>query len=426
VFDATFNQNRSDILGNRIPVYFGNRTIPELVKYCQAQGFDKFLLVADQNTYLAFGKTVEEALKSQGYDVILARLEGDELIADEYYLTQVFLKADRQERIFLAVGSGTLTDITRFTSHRTKTSFISIPTAPSVDGFISLGAPLVVDGLKRTYLCHAPVALFADLPTLCSAPRALIASGFGDLVGKLLSANDWKLGHLLWDEAYDEGIYQHFITAAMNCVPQAEEIGHATEAGVRLLIEGLIESGFGMLDFGNSNPASGAEHHISHFWEMKLLHEHRPAIFHGLKVGVASVVTAGWYDSLRALKKDEVASRLARVDNLRPGEMVENIHKMYGPVADQVIDDQREFIFMDVKRMADLEQRILDCWDEVLEIANAVPSSAMIKEWLRLGGAPITGGEIGLGDEEFQLGLDYGHYLRKRFTINKLRFYLNI
>jgi glycerol-1-phosphate dehydrogenase [NAD(P)+] len=413
-------------LGTRIPVYIGIETIPELLKYCRSQGFDKFLLVADQNTYLAFGKTVEEALKSMGYDVILARLEGKEIIADEYYLTQVFLKADRLDRIFLAVGSGTLTDITRFTSHRTKTSFISIPTAPSVDGFNSVGAPLVLDWLKRTYLCHAPVALFADLPTLCNAPRALIASGFGDILGKLLSANDWKLGHLLWDEAYDEGIYQRFISAATNCARQAFEIGQGSEAGVRLLIEGLIESGFGMLEFGNSNPASGAEHHISHYWEMKLLRDRRPAIFHGVKVGIASIITASWYDSLRALKKDQVAERLARAHMPDSGEVLENIHKIYGPAADLVIEDQREFIFMDEKRLADLKQRILDCWDEVLDIANAVPPSAKIKEWLRLGGAPLSGQEIGLGDEEVQLGLDYGHYLRKRFTISKLRHYLNL
>ncbi len=38
-------------------------------------------------------------------------------------------------------------------------------------------------------------------------------------------------------------------------------------------MEGLIEAGFCMLDFGNSNPASGAEHHMSHYWEMKLLRE---------------------------------------------------------------------------------------------------------------------------------------------------------
>jgi hypothetical protein len=52
-------------------------------------------------------------------------------------------------------------------------------------------------------------------------------------------------------------------------------------------LEGLFETGLCMLDFGQTRPASGSEHHISHFWEMKLLLERRPAILHGAKVEVA-------------------------------------------------------------------------------------------------------------------------------------------
>ncbi len=413
-------------MNKHIAVYIGKETIPELLKYCNRHGFNKFLLVADENTYRAFGKTVEETLKSQGFDIIPALLKDQEIIADEYYLMQVFLKADRHERIFLSVGSGTITDITRFVSHRTRTAFISIPTAPSVDGFNSPGSPLVVGGLKRTYLCHPPTAIFADLPTLCAAPRTMVASGFGDMIGKLLSIADWKLGHVLWEEAFDETIYHRSMKAALNCAQHAQEIEQASEGGVRLLIEGLLESGFCMLDFGNSNPASGAEHHISHFWEMKLLQEHRSTILHGAKVGVASIITAGWYDMVRGLKKDEVAGLLETAILPDPAEIVKGLRKNFGAAAEQVIEEQRGFIFMDEQEQAQLKQRILNRWDEVLEIASAVPTSAQIIEWLRLGGAPVTGREIGLNDAEVQLGLEYGHFLRKRFTINKLRHWLHI
>ena len=51
----------------------------------------------------------------------------------------------------------------------------------------------------------------------------------------------------------------------------AEKIGSGSEEGVKALLEQLIESGYVMLDFGNSRPASGTEHHYSHLWEMKLL-----------------------------------------------------------------------------------------------------------------------------------------------------------
>ncbi len=230
-------------------------------------------MVVDSNTIPGAGQNCRDGVENTGFDLITVHLKGKEIIADERYLMQVFLQLDRKERVFLAVGSGTITDICRFVSHRSRNPFISMPTAPSVDGFTSIGAPLVVGGLKLTYLCQSPVALFADLPTLAHAPQPLIAAGVGDLLGKLLSAADFKIGHILWGELFDEQIYQRTRQAALGCIEHIDEICCGAEDGVKFLMEGLIEAGFCMLDFGNSNPASGAEHHMSHYWEMKLLRE---------------------------------------------------------------------------------------------------------------------------------------------------------
>ena len=38
------------------------------------------------------------------------------------------------------------------------------------------------------------------------APQRLIAAGFGDMIGKITSLADWKLGSILWDEPYDTAI----------------------------------------------------------------------------------------------------------------------------------------------------------------------------------------------------------------------------
>jgi glycerol-1-phosphate dehydrogenase [NAD(P)+] len=141
-------------MSENLPIYIGNNTIPQLLEYCEQRKFSRFLLVADQNTYAAFGEQVEAALRSEGFNIIIALLKGEVVIADESFLMQVFLKAGSEERTFLSVGTGTITDITRFVSHRTRNSFIALPTAASVDGFNSIGAPLVIGGLKKTYLCH--------------------------------------------------------------------------------------------------------------------------------------------------------------------------------------------------------------------------------------------------------------------------------
>jgi glycerol-1-phosphate dehydrogenase [NAD(P)+] len=185
-------------VADKIHTYIGSNAVTELIEYCRNLPEKVFTLVADHNTFDAMGKHVYEALGSAGLEIVCIVLEGDEVIADERYLMQVFLQAPVMPQMFLAVGSGTITDITRYVSYRTGNHFISIPTAPSVDGFISLGAPLVINGLKDTFTTHAPQAVFADLDVLSNAPSAMIAAGFGDIIGKLTSLADWKLENLLW------------------------------------------------------------------------------------------------------------------------------------------------------------------------------------------------------------------------------------
>ena len=408
------------------PVYIGERAVAEFISYCNSQNLTKFLLVSDQNTYTALGAIVEEALRGQGADVLLVVLEGNEVVADEHFLTEVLRAADRQERTFLAVGSGTITDITRFVSHRTRASFISLPTAPSVDGYTSLYAPLVIGGFKQSVLCFSPSAVFADLRVLSEAPHRMIAAGFGDLIGKFLAVADWKLGHLIWDEPYDEAIARRSHQAAENCAGLADEIATGSAKAIHFLMEGLIESGFCMLDAGNSAPASGSEHYISHHWEMRLLQEKRPALLHGAKVGVGSVIAAGWYEKIGKIGVDEATDRLKDASLPETEKWVQEIRSVYGPAAEGVIKEQSPFLHMSAQTFAEIKQRILVDWPEIQEIAASVPSPDQMTDWLRQAGAPVSGGELGLNETEIRQAMQYSHYLRGRFTINKLRLMLGI
>ncbi|MCL4505703.1 MAG: iron-containing alcohol dehydrogenase, partial [Chloroflexi bacterium] len=216
-----------------LPVYIVNDAIPDFIAFCRERGLRRFMFVADTNTYPALGQRAEAALREQGWDVRTAILQGDDVIADARYIMQTLVAGDAAPRTYVAVGSGTITDISRFVSHRSAQKFISLPTASSVDGFTSIGAPIVVDGAKITLLTHGPLGVFADLPTLCAAPRAMIAAGFGDLIAKLTSVADWELGHLLWDEPYDPTIARRSRNAALAAVNQLDSIANAECEGVK-------------------------------------------------------------------------------------------------------------------------------------------------------------------------------------------------
>lgn len=402
------------------PVVVDGDAIPQLVAYCRRRQLDRLLMVADRNTYAAQGQAVAAALRSAGFDLKQVVFDGPEVVADAAHVLDVLVEADRPGRTFLAVGTGTLTDITRFASHRTGSAFIGVPTAPSVDGFASLGAPLILHGVKITLICQAPVAIFADIHTLASAPRPMIAAGFADMLGKLTSVADWRIGRLLWDEPYDESIAVRTLEAVQRCIDHADAIGAGTPAGVRALMDALLESGFCMLDFGSSRPASGAEHHYSHFWEMKLLREGRPAILHGAKVGVATILVAEIYRQLRGLTREEVAERLEASSLPSPAAELAGIRAAYGELADEVIAGQASFLTLTPDAYDGIKRKVLDHWAEIQAAAAQVPAPEAIAGWLRAAGGPTTVAELGLTVEEQALAAANGHYLRDRFTARKL------
>ncbi len=409
-----------------LPVYIGSDAIAELMRYCRAQSFERLTLVADENTYPALGRRLENALAGGGFAVETVVLRGPEVIPDEHYVVQVLLEAPVDGRPYLAVGSGTLTDIVRFASHRTRTRFISVPTAPSVDGFTSVGAPMVIGRWKQTVPTQPPLAVFADELTLRTAPRAMIASGFGDMLGKYTALADWGLGALLWDEPLDEAIERRARRALEDCVANADQIGRAEEAGICSQMEGLIETGLCMVEAGSSRPAGGAEHHLSHFWEMLLLKEGRPAILHGAKVGVATTLIARRYEKIRRLSRDEVSVRLAATPLPDRERTIALLHNVFGPVARQSIQEQAPFLDLTAESFAELKARIVARWGDVQAIAATVPAPAELAELLRSVGGPADTRSLGLSDDEVALAEKYAHFLRNRFTVMKLAYILGI
>ena len=403
-----------------LPVFIGSGAIDALRAFCRDRGLRDLVLVSDRNTQAAQGDEVEAALRSDGCDVLRAPLQGDAIGADARSVFQVLLALDRKDRTFLAVGSGTVTDVTRIVSHRTRSSFISVPTAPSVDGYTSIGAPLVVDGFKITVLAQAPIGVFAEVATLCAAPRPMIAAGFGDLIAKLTSSADWELGHLIWDEAFDETIAARGRAAAWQAIQTIDSIAAQEEVGVRSIMEGLIETGFCMLDYGETTPASGAEHHMSHFWEMKLLREGRPAVLHGAKVGIGVVNSARLYDRVRALSAREAGALLA-ARNLPDADLEKaTIRRLWGDFAEEIIPVHARFLDLTPVDFEALKRRVIDRWQDVQRIAATVPPASDVIDWLSAIGGPIDGTGVGLTGAEISDGVAACHYYRDRFTVAKL------
>jgi glycerol-1-phosphate dehydrogenase [NAD(P)+] len=403
-----------------LPIFIASDIIPQLIDYLATRRPLPLTLVADANTYTALGEAVAQAVAAQGHHLRVTLLPGPEVIPDERGIMQVLAPAGNDERLYLAVGSGTITDIVRFASHRARNAFISLPTAPSVDAYTSTSSSLIFNGLKQTIYSQAPLAVFADLNTLCAAPRSMIAAGFGDVVAKYTSVADWKLGALLWDAPYSKPVAQRMAAARDRCMAQVDQVGAAEPEGIRSLIVALIEAGLCMLEFGGSQPAGQSEHYISHYLEMKLVREGRPPVLHGAKTGMATVIIARYYDQIRRMTGDEAAQRLAGARRPDRDAEIARIHFAYGDLTEQLLVEQADFLDVAEGRWQQLKQRILERWPEVQAIAAEVPPPDVLTDLLQRAGGTADHRALGLGDEELALAEKYGHYVRNRFTAMKL------
>jgi glycerol-1-phosphate dehydrogenase [NAD(P)+] len=335
-------------------------------------------------------------------------------------VVETLSQARGEPLVYLAVGSGTITDITRYASYSSRNPFIALPTAPSVDAYTTSGAALLMAGVKVTLPSHSPMAVFADLNTLCEAPSELVAAGFGDIVGKYTSLADWKLGAMLLKERYDAEVAGRLRQSVQVCVSHREGIRRASPDAIQVLMETLFESGLCMAQFGTSRPASGAEHALSHFWEAKLRLQGRPAVLHGAKVGVGTVLAARRYDAVRRLTRAEIADRLSAARPPDEAGELERVRGAYGPLADQVIANYQPFMTKVGSSLETIGSTIMTRWADFQDILTSVPPAEEIEQLLEEAGAPCCASALGLDEAEVQEALEFCHYLRARFTIHTL------
>lgn len=350
----------------------GKNVLEKLPAFLNGKQLSRPLIVYDEPTKKAAGEKVEAILHAAGiqYDTSLVpENKQKDVLADEESIVHVLVDAQADTDCMIAVGAGTLHDITRFASYKMGLPFLSVPTAPSVDGFNSKGAPIVINKVKKTYQTQAPIGLFAEIKILVDAPQAMVAAGFADMLGKYTSLADWKFSALTAGEPFCDASYEMTREALDNCVTHAEAIAARDEAGMEYLIAALIQSGMAMSLFGHSHPASAAEHHLSHYWEMKFLQEDRKQLLHGEKVGAACGIIAEHYHK----------NKQWIIDN--------------SPAANRTA---------------------------VAALFDEIPSGEEIRRILKLVGGKTTAEELGINSSWVEEGLQEAHHIRDRHTMLRL------
>jgi glycerol-1-phosphate dehydrogenase [NAD(P)+] len=318
--------------------------------------------------------------------------------------------------IIVGVGSGVINDICKLVSHKKGLPYCIIATAPSMDGYASTAAAMITGGLKITYFTHVPRYIIADTDILKKAPLEMIRAGFGDMLGKFSALNDWKLSHIVTGESFCPFIYS-LMEDALSCVVSlADRLTARDDDSIRALIQGLIISGIAMAFADNSRPASGSEHHIAHFFEVVGLINSKGSLLHGTDVAFGTYITA-------LLREKVVLGRPSQ--KKKPMDLAlweQNIHRVYGPGADGVIELQRAAGW----HQKDLTGVIGRRWEEILALLKAHPSSAQIARLLKLAGLKFEDYIEFYGVDLINDAIFYAKDLKDRYTFLRLTDDMNI
>jgi glycerol-1-phosphate dehydrogenase [NAD(P)+] len=204
----------------------------------------------------------------------------------------------------VSIGSGSLTDIARYAAYLSGKRFSCVPTAPSVDAYTSTVAPILVNGVKKTFMAILPRRILLDIEVLRNAPMDLLRAGVGDIVAKIPARMDWILSHIVTGEYICDFVWNDMKDLLKEILLKSKDILNRERNAIKTLMEAHLVSGINMVIMGNSRPASGAEHMVSHLIEM--FHEEKGEMppFHGLTVMIGVFVSMKAYEAL--VEKKEI------------------------------------------------------------------------------------------------------------------------
>ncbi|MGI6279709.1 MAG: sn-glycerol-1-phosphate dehydrogenase [Acutalibacteraceae bacterium] len=373
--------------------------LPEICR-----GYAHILVVADENTWEVCGERAFSLLPL-GADKIVLKGNGHVVIPNEEKIAEINKAITDKTDLIIGIGSGVINDLCKYVSFQHKIPYFIVATAPSMDGYVSAGAAMILEGMKITINCRPPKAIIADTEILKAAPLEMLRSGYGDIIGKYSCLNDWKLSALIKGEYFCQRVYDLVYSEIQNVKPLAKRIMEHDEAAIKTLTKALITVGIAMSYVVSSRPASGSEHHLAHFFEIKGILDQKPYFSHGIAVLYSSIVTA-------RLREKIIASIPAK--RAFDFDMWEKkIREIYLSSAENVIALQKKLGWY----YEDDSDTVTQKWSDIAALLNQAPSSAEINRMAEEIGLRYSDFISMYGQEKIDQAVLYAKDMKDRYTV---------
>lgn len=387
----------------------------ELFPGCRA------IVIADPTSFKVAGSDVQKSLAAAGVALDEPHIfTAPDLHAEWTFVEELDAVLKNTDAIPVAVGSGTINDLTKLCSHHNNRRYMVVGTAASMDGYTSYGASITYKCAKQTFSCPAPLGVLADTAIIAAAPKELTASGYADLFAKVPAGADWIISDALGIEPLDKRSFSIVQDGLHDALGDPEGIRKGTVETIEPLVEGLMLGGFAMQALQSSRPASGADHQFSHLWNMEhhtMADGRTPS--HGFQVSIGLLASLAYYDQF--LKSDiahlDVESAVAAWPEWDEAERY--ARELYAGTDFPeigVVETRAKYIDKDHLR-AQLNL-LKNNWTEIkARLEKQLVSFNEASRRLRIVGAPTLPEDIGLTRERMRASVIRAQHIRRRFTI---------
>ena len=193
----------------------------------------------------------------------------------------------------------------------------------------------------------------------------------------------------------------------------ADRVTQRDEKTAAAIFEALLLTGIAMSFTKTSRPGSGTEHILAHFWECMELLEGKTPNYHGVDVGVATLMVLQYYEKLAQLRQVTAHPEVCNWNE---------IYSIYGELA------------LDVRRLntpdtitAGLDPRKIEtCWPEIRRIVHAAPSYDAVLAAMKTAGCITTPGAAGLDPALVTIGFRFHPYMRRRLSLKRVSHMLEL
>ena len=378
------------------------------------------MIVADVHTWPVLGAQVFAEFAAAGIPVEKDIIEEEEFHAEWAYVERVDALLDaRPDAILVSVGSGVINDLCKLSSHRHGRSYLTLPTAASVDGYSSFGASITYKGLKQTFECPAPTAILADIDVIAAAPKWMTAAGYADLAAKVPCGAEWMIADLFGTEPIQPVAWHVLQDVLDEMLSDPEGVAAGKPEAIDLLFEGLTYSGFAMQAARSSRPASCTDHLFSHYLDMT---EHRykgKLQSHGFQVAIGTLTMCAFFDAFLemdlsgldidacaaawpSLEEEQARARKVFANFVDPELGVREITKKYG----------------DRETVREQLRRVRDAWPELREKYRAqVWPFEKMQRCFAIVGAPTDPADIGVSRRMLRDMVPFTQLMRYRINL---------